>query len=199
MADNPAGPFKDYLGKPLIKDVYNLAQPIDQFVFKEGNDYYIIYGGWSHCNIGKLKPDFTGFIPFENGELLKEITPEGYVEGPIMFKRSGKTYFMWSEGGWGNGTYEVAYGIDDSILGPFEKKGTVLQSDPEVATGAGHHSVFCAPGTDDWYIVYHRRPIPNEDRDHRVVCIDRMYFNEDGTIKPIKMTFDGVEKRVLSK
>jgi hypothetical protein len=41
-------------------------------------------------------------------------------------------------------------------------------------------------------MVYHRRPIPNEDRDHRVACIDKMEFNEDGTIKPIKITFERV-------
>jgi hypothetical protein len=61
--------------------------------------------------------------------------------------------------------------------------------------GAGHHSVVNVPGTDDWYIFYHRRPIPNKGRDHRVVCIDRMYFNPDGTIKPVKMTWEGVRKR----
>ena len=35
VADNPAGPFKDYLGKPLINKFYNNAQPIDQYVFND--------------------------------------------------------------------------------------------------------------------------------------------------------------------
>ena len=61
VADNPAGPFKDYLGKPLINKFYNNAQPIDQFVFKDRDgEYYIIYGGWGRCNIGKLNENFTG-------------------------------------------------------------------------------------------------------------------------------------------
>ena len=67
-------------------------------------------------------------------------------------------------------------------------KGGVLASQKPLATGAGHHSVICAPGTDDWYICYHRRPIPSEGRDHRVVCIDRMEFDADGGIKPVVMT-----------
>jgi hypothetical protein len=46
--------------------------------------------------------------------------------------------------------------------------------------------------------VYHRRLIPNFDRDHCVVCIDRMYFNDDDTIKEVKMNFEGVEKRNLN-
>ena len=82
------------------------------------------------------------------------------------------------------------------MFGPFERLNTVLEADENVATGAGHHSVMQIPGTDEWYIVYHRRPIPNLDRDHRVVCIDRMYFNEDGTIRNVKMTFEGVSRRI---
>ena len=46
-------------------------------------------------------------------------------------------------------------------------------------------------------MVYHRRPIPNEDRDHRVTCLDEMQFNADGTIQPIKMTFEGVAAHPL--
>src|SRR5687767_10127108 len=50
VADKPEGPFKDYLGRPLIDKFYNGAQPIDQFVFKDKDGkYYIIYGGWKHC------------------------------------------------------------------------------------------------------------------------------------------------------
>src|SRR5882757_2678772 len=83
VADNPGGPFKDYLGKPLIDKFHNGAQPIDQFVFKDKDgQYYIIYGGWQHCNIAKLNNDFTAIIPFSDGTLFKEITPKGYVEGP---------------------------------------------------------------------------------------------------------------------
>ena len=47
-------------------------------------------------------------------------------------------------------------------------------------------------------MIYHRRPIPNLDRDHRVVCIDKMEFNADGTIKNIIMTFDGVAPQLIS-
>lgn len=197
VADKPQGPFRDYLGKPLINHFYNKAQPIDQYVFKDKDgQYYIIYGGWGHCNIGKLNKDFTGLVPFSDTAIVKEITPKGYVEGPTMFIRKGKYYLMWSEGGWTNGTYKVAYAISDNVFGPFERKATILEADESVATGAGHHSVINIPGTDEWYIVYHRRPIPNLDRDHRVVCIDRMYFDEKGDIKNVKMTFEGVKREI---
>ena len=197
VADHPGGPFRDYLGKPLINKFYNNAQPIDQFVFKDrGGEYYIIYGGWGRCNVGKLNKNFTGLVPFADGMPVKEITPMGYVEGPTMFTRNNKYYLMWSEGGWTNGPYKVAYGISDNVFGPFERKATVLQADTSIATGAGHHSVINIPGTDEWYMVYHRRPIPNLDRDHRVVCIDRMYFDAKGDIQPVKMTFKGVKRKL---
>lgn len=198
VSDKPQGPYKDYLGKPLIGQIHNGAQPIDQFVFKDKDgQYYIIYGGWQHCNIAKLNKDFTGFIPFANGETFKSITPENYVEGPVMFLRKGKYYLMWSEGGWGGPNYRVAYAMSDSPVGPFKRIGVVLQQNPKIGTGAGHHSVINVPGTNDWYIVYHRRPLTETDANHRVTCIDHMYFDKDGFIKPVIITNEGVAARPL--
>lgn len=197
VADSPSGPYVDYLGKPLIDKFYNDAQPIDQFVFKDTDDtYYIFYGGWGHCNMGVLNEDFTGLMPWDDETLFKEITPEGYVEGPFLFLRNGVYYFMWSEGGWTNDTYKVAYAMADDVRGPYKRIGTILESDKDIATGAGHNSVIQVPG-DQWFIIYHRRPIPNEGRDHRVTCIDKLEFNEDGTIKDVVMTFEGVPKLSL--
>jgi beta-xylosidase len=193
VSDKPEGPFKDYLGKPLIGKIYNGAQPIDQFIFKDKDgQYYIIYGGWQHCNIAKLNKDFTGFVPFDDGSTFKSITPQDYVEGSVMFIRKGKYYLMWSEGGWGGPNYRVAYAISDAPTGPFKRIGVVLQQDPKIATGAGHHSVIQIPGTDEWYIVYHRRPLTETDANHRVTCIDHMYFDADGLIKPVHITNEGV-------
>lgn len=201
VADNPAGPFKDLLGKPLIDKFHNGAQPIDQFVFKDKDgSYYMLYGGWRHCNIAKLKDDFTGFIPFEDGTVFKEITPKGgYVEGSFMFMKDNKYYFMWSEGGWTGPNYSVAYAISDSPFGPFERIGSILKQDPAVARGAGHNSVLNVPGTDKWYIIYHRRPLAETDGNNRATCIDEMHFDSKGFIEPVKITFEGVTKQVIKK
>ncbi|MAZ26581.1 MAG: arabinan endo-1,5-alpha-L-arabinosidase [Cytophagaceae bacterium] len=194
VSDTPGGPYKDYLGKPLVDKFHNGAQPIDQFVFHDQDgSYYLIYGGWRHCNIAKLKDDFTGFVPFEDGTIFKEITPDSYVEGPFMFIKDGKYYFMWSEGGWTGPDYSVAYAIADSPFGPFERVGKILQQDPEVATGAGHHSVIHPEGTDKYYMVYHRRPLTETDGNSRETCIDIMEFDKNGLIKPVKITEEGVE------
>ena len=200
VSDRPEGPFHDLLGKPLINQIRNGAQPIDQFVFRDrdGQDY-LIYGGWSHCNIVRLKPDFTGLLPFPDGTTFKEITPEHYVEGPCMFSKNGKYYLMWSEGGWTGPNYSVAYAIGDSPTGPFKRIGKVLQQDPAIATGAGHHSVLHVADGDRWYIVYHRRPLGETDANHRVTCIDDMRFDEQAFIKPIKITNEGVEALPLKR
>ena len=195
VADHPAGPFKDHLGKPLIDKFHNGAQPIDQFVFKDKTgQYYIIYGGWRHCNIAKLNDDFTGLIPYDDGTVFKEITPDGYVEGPFMFIKNGRYYFMWSEGGWTGPNYSVAYAIADSPFGPFKRVGKILQQDSTIATGAGHHSVIPVDKKDKWYIVYHRRPLGETNGNHRVTCIDEMFFDDKGFIKQVRMTKEGVQK-----
>lgn len=198
VASKPEGPYRDYLGKPLIDKFHNGAQPIDQFVFhdKDGK-YYLIYGGWRHCNIARLKDDFTGFLPHTDGTTFKEITPQGYVEGPFMFIRNNKYYFMWSEGGWTGPDYSVAYAIADSPFGPFKRIGKILQQNPSIATGAGHHSVI--QNGDDWYIVYHRRPLTEKDGNSRETCIDRMYFDDQGLIKPVVITTEGVQGKKITK
>lgn len=200
ISDKPEGPYKDALGKPLINDIVNGAQPIDQFVFRDDDGtYYMYYGGWRHCNVVRLNDDLTGLVPFDDGEMYKEVTPKNYVEGPFMFRKNGRYYFMWSEGGWGRPDYLVAYAIADSPFGPFERIGIILQQDDAIATGAGHHSIMNPEGSDDYYIVYHRRPLDNKGRDHRVTCIDKMTFDENGFINPVKMTFEGVPERRLPR
>ena len=194
VADRPEGPYKDLIGKPLINDIVNGAQPIDQFVFKDKDgQHYMFYGGWGHCNVVKLSDDFTHLVPFEDGTTYKEVTPENYVEGPFMFIRDGKYYFMWSEGGWTGPDYKVAYAISDSPFGPYERVGTILEQDPEIAVGAGHHSVIKVPNEDKYYIVYHRRPLGKTGANERETAIDEMTFDENGFIEQVKMTFEGVE------
>lgn len=200
VADKPEGPYKDLLGKPLINEIVNGAQPIDQFVWEENGEYLMYYGGWRHCNVVRLSNDFTHLIPFEDGTIFKEITPaKEYVEGSFMIKRNGIYYFMWSEGGWTGPDYAVAYAMSDNPYGPFERIGKILQQDMEVARGAGHHSVINIPGTDDWYIFYHRRPLTERNGNHRETCIEKLEFNDDGTIKPVRITFEGVPARKVTK
>ena len=184
VAEKPEGPFYDALGRPLIKDYIHGAQPIDAHAFVDDDGKaYLYYGGWKHAVVVELGPDMISTV-----SEFREITPENYVEGPFMVKRNGEYVFMWSEGSWGDSSYAVAYGRSDSPWGPFVREGVVLESDPNVANSAGHHSVLQVPGSDDWLICYHRRPLDETHRDHRVVCLDRMIFNPDGSIQKVQLT-----------
>jgi hypothetical protein len=105
---------------------------------------------------------------------------------------------MWSEDDTRSENYHVAYATGPSPLGPWTKRGTILAKRPAYGIlGTGHHSVVNAPGTDDWYIVYHRFGLngpgrPGGDGTHRETTIDRMEFAADGTIKPVVPTLESV-------
>ncbi|MEK8169863.1 glycoside hydrolase family 43 protein [Streptomyces sp. M19] len=187
VADRPQGPYRDAIGEPW-SPVRERAQPIDQDVFiDDDGQAYMYYGGWGHANVVKLNSDMTSLGTFADGTTYKEITPENYTEGSLMFKRNGTYYLMWSEGGWTGPDYSVSYAMADSPTGPFTKIGKVLEQDSAVARGSGHNSVANVPGTDIWYIFYHRRPLSETDGNHRALAYDRMRFNDDGTIQPVTM------------
>jgi hypothetical protein len=189
VAEKPEGPYIDAIGKPLIGEYHNGAQPIDQDVFiDDDGQAYIYYGGHGYANVAKLNDDLISLGTLDdNGTVFKNITPQNYVEGAQMMKRNGIYYFMWSEGGWTGPDYSVSYAMADSPLGPFPRKAKILQQDSAVAKGSGHNGVIHVPGTDIYYIVYHRRPLSETDGNHRVLAYDRLYFNEDGTIAPVRM------------
>ncbi len=196
VADQPSGPFVDTLGKPLIGAFHHGAQPIDPFVFRDDDGtLYLYFGGQGHCVVARLSPDLSQVVAFADGERFKEITPARYVEGPFLIKRHAVYYFMWFEGDWGDSTYGVAYAKGSSPTGPFTRVGKILETDARVAAGPGHHSVLHLQGTDEWYIVYHRHPLGDTEPNERQLAIDRLYFDAQGDILPVKMTRDGVAAR----
>ena len=83
-------------------------------------------------------------------------------------------------------------------MGPIkvaENPITLIHDSANGIYGTGHHSVVQVPGNDEWYIVYHRinaKHLHNGPGYHREVCIDKMEFNEDGTIKPVVPTDKGI-------
>ena len=200
VSDTPGGPFKDAIGKPLIDKFHNGAQPIDPFAFRDKDgQVYLYYGGWKHANVVKLSADLKSIVPHADGTIFKEITPPGYVEGSFMIERKGTYYLMWSEGGWTGPDYSVAYAMGPGPMGPFKPMGKIMAQDLRIARGAGHHSVVNVPGTDEWYIAYHRRPLDTDRGEHRQLAIERMIFNADGTIRPVVLTNEGVKPRPLSR
>ena len=205
VADHPTGPFTDS-GRPMIsKSPVGWGQEIDGDVFTDpvsGQSYF--YWGNGYMAGAKLNDDM---ISIDESSIVV-LTPEGgtlrdyaYREAPYVFYRNGLYYFLWSVDDTGSPNYHVAYGTSTSPLGPIQvaERPVILRADHKREIyGPAHNSVLQIPDTDEWYIVYHRINKDHIDRRqgpgvHREVCIDRMYFNEDGTIQPVKPTQRGVK------
>jgi arabinoxylan arabinofuranohydrolase len=202
VADDPTGPFRDS-GKALIASrpkAVKGGQEIDPDVFTDPktNKSYLYWGN-GYMAVAPLNDDM---ISIDTSE-IKIITPDNsFREGTEVFYRNGKYYFLWSEDDTRSENYRVRYGFSDSPTGKITipENNLILAKDvAQKIYGTGHNSVIKLNGKDEWYIVYHRftRPKGISMGDaagyNREVCIDKMEFNTDGTIKPVKPTVRGIK------
>lgn len=157
------------------------GQAIDPFAFVDDDGQAYLYYGQGGLYVNRLHPDT---ISLDGAPT--QMTPPHFNEGVFMFKRGGVYYFMWSENDARDVSYRVACGTAQSPLGPIDvpSDNVILQKRGQVR-GTGHHSVVQVPGTDRWYIFYHRHAIPNGSGYIRETCLARMEFEPDGTIAKI--------------
>lgn len=194
-SDSPTGPFTD-LGYPIVTaSPTGHGQQIDVDAFTDpvsGKAY--LYWGNGYLAGAELNKDGVSI----KKKTVTVMTPQGgtlqdyaFREAVYVFYRNGLYYFTWSVDDTGSPNYHVAYGTSKSPLGPIEvaKSPVILIQNPDKEIyGPAHNSILQKSGTDEWYIVYHRIHKNHLKRDpgtHREVCIDRLEFNEDGTIKPV--------------
>ncbi|MFC4069787.1 family 43 glycosylhydrolase [Actinoplanes subglobosus] len=190
VADSPAGPFADALGKPLVAGGTYPGQMIDPAVFTDDDGKSYLYWGNGNSYQVPLNDDMISFDP----ALVKTYKPANYNEGSFVIKRNGVYYFMWSENDTRSADYRVAYATGTSPLGPWsDRVGVILSKDTSLGIlGTGHHSVVRVPGSDDWYTAYHRFAIPGGDGTHRETTIDKLEFAADGAIKPVVPTLESI-------
>lgn len=201
-SDNPIGPFTDS-GKALIDtkpEGIKGGQEIDPDVFTDpetGKSY--LYWGNMYMAVAELNPDMLS-IKKESTKLIK--VDATFREGTYVMNRNGQYYFLWSQDDTRSPNYKVRYGISKSPLGPIEipENNIVIQGIPnEGIYATGHNSVLQIPNKDEWYIVYHRFSYPTGIKMgeaggfHREVCLDKLEFNQDGTIKEVVPTHAGVK------
>lgn len=112
----------------------------------------------------------------KNGEPLKAGDPHRFFEASWMHKYNGKYYFSYSTGD----SHFLCYAIGDTPYGPFTYRGVIL--DPVVGWTT-HHSIVEYKG--QWYLFYHDC-VPSNDVTHlRSLKVQRLYYNEDGTIQKV--------------
>ena len=208
VSDDPAGPFVDS-GNPLIDkfpEGVTRGQHIDPDVFWDpatGKNY--LYWGNGYMAVAELNDDMISLKP----GTTRVITPDAtFREGTTVFFRNGKYYFLWSEDDTRSENYRVRYGTTDSPTGKINipANNLVIAKDPAAGLyGTGHNSILQIPGKDEWYIVYHRFNYPrgitmgNAAGYYREVCIDRLEFNNDGTIKQVQPTHEGIKPVILTQ
>ena len=112
----------------------------------------------------------------KNGQPLRAGDPHRFFEASWMHKYQGKYYFSYSTGD----SHFLCYAIGDNPYGPFTYQGVIL--DPVVGWTT-HHSIVEYRG--QWYLFYHDC-VPSNDITHlRSLKVQRLFYNEDGTIKKV--------------
>ena len=190
--DTPVGPCVDR-GSPLVQgQINNGVEAIDPMAFIDTDGQAYLYFGGSagggNMGIFKLNADMVS----TSGAMIVQ-RPTNYTETSFVFKRNGLYYLQYSNGTYNNNSYNVQYSTGPSATGPWTYRGQILSTTGNY-NGPGHEAVRNYPGTDDWYMVYHRFQAGNFSV--RYTAIDRGYFHVDGTIQPVVMTDTGVEQRL---
>ena len=187
VGDSPVGPFVDARGSALITNDMTTEftkiswEDIDPTVFIDDDGQAYLYWGNTQCYYVKLKKNMIEL----DGPIVPVHLPR-YTEAPWIHKRGDWYYLSYAS----EFPEKICYAMSRSITGPWEYKGVLN----EIAgnSNTNHQAIIEFKG--DWYFIYHNGSINTAGGSfRRSVCIDRLYYNEDGTMKRIQMTTEGVQ------
>ncbi len=193
VADSPYGPFKDPIGKPLIKEgIHNIDPTI--LIDDDGQAY--LYWGNPNLYYVKLNEDMVSYsgkvitVP-EFAKVKGKKDPYHYQEGPWAFKRNGHYYMAYASTCCPEG---IGYAMSDSPTGPWEFKGMIMDGDPR---SSGNH-----PGIIEYkggsyvfgfnYAILKQTLSKHYER--RSICLEKLTYNEDGTIQELPFWSKNVEQ-----
>lgn len=188
VADSPVGPFKDARGSALVTNDMTTEytkigwDDIDPTVFiDDDGQAYLIWGN-TQCYYAKLKENMTEL----DGPIVPVDLPR-FTEAPWIHKRGEWYYLSYAS----EFPEKICYAMSKSITGPWEYKGILN----ELAGNSNTNHQTIIEFNDEWYFIYHNGAInPHGCGFRRSVCIDRLYYNPDGTMQRIIMTTEGVQK-----
>jgi beta-xylosidase len=192
VADSPTGPFKDAIGKPLVRDSMTPKatrpwEDIDPTVWIDDDGTPWMSWGNGDCYLVKLKPNMI-----ELDGAIERIDLPHYVEGPWLYKRDKLHYLVYAAIVPPLGSEQIAYATADKITGPWNYCGII--------TGPAKNSFTIHPGVIEFkgqsYFFYHYAGLTlNGEKGalgRRAVCVEYLDYNLDGSIKPITQTAAGV-------
>jgi beta-xylosidase len=202
VADAPEGPFKDARGIALISfpDTSKFSathswRNLDPTVMVDTDGKVYMYWGNAILYLVQLEEDMihlkgetyttdaTGKMQNRSisGVTITEVTkPTNYTEAPWLSKR-GSTYYLSYAA---NFPENIAYATSASPTGPWTSRGTIL--DRVTNSDTVHQSIFDFNGAS--YMSYHNGALPTGGPYRRSTCMDRLYYNSDGTIAKVVQT-----------
>ena len=192
VADNPLGPFRDAKGRALVRNEDTNGphnwDDIDPTIWTDEHHVSWLIWGNAICKIAKLKPDMIEF----DGP-IRTISLPDFEEGPWVFKRGRFYYLVYASMDKRISPDErISYATAPGIEGPWTWRGQL--------TGPAANSFTIHPGIIEfkgkWYFFYHVGTLKVGDQSgaigRRAVAVEEMFFNVDGTIRPIAQTAAGV-------
>jgi beta-xylosidase len=195
VADSPTGPFTDSGARLIEANPDGGGQAIDPATFQDTDGQWYLYWGNGSPWVVPLGDDMVTYDAAQ-ARALSGLTD--FREGLFMVKRGDVYHLTYSIDDTRSEDYRVGYATGDNPYGPFTYRGVILEKDPALGILAtGHNSVIQVPGTDEWYIVYHRFAIPDGDGTHRETTIDRLTFSADGFMEKVKPTLESVDPRPI--
>ena len=197
VADHPEGPF---VAQPTAMitngEAVKSGQAIDPAAFQDPvtGKHYLFWGNGSPL-YAELNDDMVSIKP----ETIKQIGGlTSFREGAFVNYRDGLYHLTYSIDDTGSENYRVGYATATSVDGPWTYRGVILQKDTSLGIrGTGHSSVINVPGTDDWYIAYHRFAMPDGNGTHRETTIDRIEFDENGLMTTVTPTLESVDAQTV--
>jgi arabinoxylan arabinofuranohydrolase len=181
VADHPLGPYKDVTGKPLITDntPNSIALNIDPAVYMDNGTPWLFWGSWGEARMVKLKDSMT-----ELDGLVTTVNAQDFFEAPWIHKLNNLYYLSYASGY----PSTTKYSTSTNIEGPWTYQGVINDLLPNSETN--HQAIIEFKG--NWYFVYHNGALPDGGTYRRSVCIDKLEYNANATIKKVVRTTKGV-------
>lgn len=186
VSTSPIGPFKDALGKALItNDMTTQTEigwdDIDPSVMIDDDGQAYLFWGNTVCHYAKLNENML-----ELDGPIETIDLPNFTEAPWIHKKGDWYYLSYAY----QFPEKIAYAMSKSINGPWEFKG--ILNELAGNSNTNHQAILEFKGVD--YFIYHTGGIqPNGGSFRRSVCVDRLYYNADGTMKRVIMTSEGIQ------
>lgn len=189
VADTPTGPFRDARGSALITNdmtkgaIVNGKEmdwdDIDPSVFIDDDGQAYLFWGNTVPRYARLKPNMIEL----DGPIVDLELPK-FTEAPWIHKYRGKYYLSYAYGF----PEQIAYATADRITGPYTFQGVINDVIPNSPTN--HQAII--EFEDEWYFFYHTASLPGGGEYRRSVSLERLFYNPDGTIRPITQAIDGL-------